>query len=93
MISIASVLPQGKCFDLSLNSALLLNSLWAKIENAKEKLKMFRVEKLTDDAAKMVIVRMFNESVHEMDITTWLERYCTIRAFPKKVLDRRHLDV
>ncbi|XP_061119290.1 tol-Pal system protein TolA-like [Conger conger] len=53
-----------------------LASFWAKYETVKERLDMFNVERLTDDSLKVAIVRMFNETVEESDIVTWLSRYC-----------------
>lgn len=48
---------------------------------------MFSLERLTDDSVKVTIVRMFNETVNEWDLTTWLGRFCSVRAKPEKVFD------
>ena len=81
------VLPQGRGFDVSFKNSLLLNSFWQKYEKVADKLAMFNLDKLTDDSIKTAIVRMYNETVEQADITTWLSRFCEVRGPARKVFD------
>ncbi len=80
-------LPLNKGFDVSFCSAVVLREFWTRFENVKHQLSAFNVEKLTDNASKMVIVRMFNETVNADDICLWLGRYCTVKGQATKVRD------
>jgi len=81
-------LPFNKGFDVSFVAANVLRNFWLKFESVKDKFSMFEVEKLSDDTTKVVVVRMFNETVTGEDICTWLSRYCTVRGQAMKVLDQ-----
>ncbi len=48
---------------------------------------MFKVEKLTDNSHKVVIVRMFNETVNGENTCMWQGRYCTVTGQAMKVLN------
>ncbi|KAM7388935.1 hypothetical protein PAMP_022936 [Pampus punctatissimus] len=80
-------LPLNKGFDVSFRSAVLLREFWTRYENVKPQFSAFDVEKLTDNAFKTVIVRMFNETVNADDICMWLGRYCTVKGQATKVKD------
>lgn len=80
-------LPLNKGFDVSFASAAKLRDFWTRFENVKDQCAAFSVEKLTDNALKMVIVRMFNETVNSDDICLWLGRYCTVKGQATKVRD------
>ncbi|KAG5830187.1 hypothetical protein ANANG_G00307410, partial [Anguilla anguilla] len=86
-INCLMVLPMGKGFDVSFRTPGLLASFWNKLESVKEKFEMFNIERLTDDAAKTVVIKMYNETVEVEDILTWLGRYCIIRGPAQKVVD------
>ena len=80
-------LPFNKGFDVSFSSATGLRDFWTRYENVKTQFIAFEVEKLTDNAAKVVIVRMFNETVNAGDIEVWLGRFCTVKGQATKVRD------
>lgn len=80
-------LPFSKGFDLSFCSAILLRDFWTHFEHVKTQFYAFSVEKLTDYTYKMVIVRMFNETVNADDICLWLGRYCIVKGQTTKVRD------
>lgn len=80
-------LPFNKGFDVSFRSAVLLEKFWIRFENVKPQFSALKVEKLTDNAMKTVIVRMFNEIVNADDICLWLGRYCTVKGQAVKVRD------
>lgn len=80
-------LPSNKGFDVSFRSAFVLKEFWTRYENVKSQFSAFIVEKLTDNALKTVIVRMFNETVNADDIWWWLGRYCTVKGQATKVRD------
>lgn len=80
-------LPMNKGFDISFRSAMIFRDFWDRFENEKSQFSAFNVEKLTDNAFKTVIVRMFNETVNADDICLWLGRYCTVKGQATKVRD------
>lgn len=80
-------LPFNKGFDVSFCTASALREFWTRFENVKPQFSVFAVEKLTDNASKMVIVKMFNETVNADDICLWLGRYCTVKGQATKVRD------
>ena len=80
-------LPFNKGFDVSFRSAVLLKEFWTRFENVKPQFSVFTVEKLSDNAHKTVIVRMFNETVNADDICLWLGRHCTVKGQATKVRD------
>lgn len=80
-------LPFNKGFDVSFRSAVTLRDFWSRFENVKPQFSALNVEKLTDNASKTVIVRMFNETVNADDICLWLGRYCTVKGQATKVRD------
>ncbi|KAI4902961.1 hypothetical protein NFI96_008178, partial [Prochilodus magdalenae] len=81
-------LPGNKGYDVSFRSASLLKDFWLRFDSVKDQFSMFKVEKLSDNSHKVVIVRMFNETVTGEDIVTWLARFCTVKSSPIKVLDK-----
>lgn len=80
-------LPYNKGYDVSFQNAALLREFWIRYENEKTHFSIFSVEKLTDNALKTVIVKMFNETVNSDDIIRWLNRFCTVRGQISKVRD------
>ena len=81
-------LPAGQGFDVSFSSAVALNQFGSRLEACIEQITgMFQVDRLSDNAMKVVIVRMFNETVSPDDITVWLNRYCTVKGAPVRVRD------
>lgn len=76
-----------KCFDVSFRNVNLLNEFWKRFENVKNQVSMFKVEKLSDNTRKVVIVRLFNETVNGEDICLWLGKYCTVKGQAMKVVD------
>lgn len=87
MLNCIMTLPFGKGFDVSFVSAALLVEFWNRFDKAKTQFSAFNVEKLTDNSQKVVIVRMFNETVNAEDICMWLGRYCTVKGQATKVRD------
>ena len=80
-------LPFNKGFDVSFRTSIAFREFWIKFESVKAQFFAFSVEKLTDNALKVVIVRMFNETVTAEDIHFWLGRYCTVKGMASKVRD------
>lgn len=80
-------LPFNKGFDVSFANAVVFRDFWTKFENVKAQFSAFHVEKLTDNALKTVIVRMFNETVSAEDICSWRGRNCTVKGQATKVRD------
>ena len=80
-------LPFNKGFDVSFRTPTAFREFWTKFETVKAQFFAFAVEKLTDNALKVVIVRMFNETVTAEDIHFWLGRYCTVKGPATKVRD------
>ncbi len=80
-------LPVGKGFDVSFVSAATLIEFWNRFEKVKTQFSAFTVEKLTDNSQKVVIVRMFSETVNFEDICMWLGRFCTVKGQATKVRD------
>ena len=72
-------LPFNKGFDVSFASAVVFRDFWTKFENVKPQFSAFGVGKLTDNALKTLIVRMFNETGSAEDICSRLGRYCTVK--------------
>lgn len=72
-------LPFDQGFSVRFCAAILLRDFCTCFENAKPQLE------LTDKVSKMVIVRMFNETVNVEDICLWLGRYCTVKGHATKV--------
>ncbi|KAL7846024.1 hypothetical protein AOLI_G00242160 [Acnodon oligacanthus] len=72
---------------LTLFVAFHARSFWLRYEEVNAQFSMFTVEKLSDNSHRVVIVRMFNETVTEEDVCTWLARFCTVKGQPVKVVD------
>ena len=80
-------LPMKKGFEVSFLNAWNLREFWNRYENVKDKFGIFHVEELNDNTDKVVTVRMFNETVKEGEIKTWLERFCMVKSEPTKWRD------
>ena len=81
-------LPMKKGFEVSFMNAWNLREFWNRYENVKDKFGIFHVEELNDTTDKVVTVRMFNETVREGEIKTWLERFCMVKSEPTKWKDQ-----
>ena len=80
-------LPFGKGFDVSFLSNNNKTRFWNRYNEVKDQFTAFGLEDLSGTPEKVVTVRMFNETVSELDIKTWLERYCETVKSPAKVVD------
>ena len=81
-------LPMKKGFEVSFMNAWNLREFWNRYEDVKDKFGIFHVEELNDTTDKVVTVRMFNETVREGEIKTWLERFCMVKSEPTKWKDQ-----
>ena len=82
-------LPSAQGFDVSFTTASLLKEFWIRYEDCRDYIsQIFEMEKLTDNTLKVVIVRMFNETVNPADVSLWLSRYCKVTGLPARVMDQ-----